>query len=247
MDPLERAHHGRGLRAAPAAVQPREVRREALGRDREERGHEVHRHHLEAPRRLLPVGFGAHRVGCRRLAVRAARSAQGTRGCVRRSGHPPVLLPLDHGLAPPRLPPAPRVGHALGRGRRLRSLRGVHEGAAQGARHGPLRQGRHPLVRRRMGRHLDAREGQGALRLCARPRPRHHREQPRRHGPLGHGRHHARRRLPRRLRHARAADPRNGSRPRRRLGNLHDHERHLGLQEERRQLEVGDGSRPQAR
>ena len=58
---------------------------------------------------------------------------------------------------------------------------------------------------------------------------RHHHQQPRRHGPEGHGRPqqdgpHVRRRL----RHARAGDSRQRP-PGRRLGNLHDDERHWGF------------------
>jgi len=45
----------RGVRAAREAVEPREVRPRGLGAAREGRGHEVHRDHLQAPRRLRPL------------------------------------------------------------------------------------------------------------------------------------------------------------------------------------------------
>ena len=41
----------------------------------------------------------------------------------REAGHRDLLVPLDHGLAPSRLPAAPRLGEAFGRRRRLRPLR----------------------------------------------------------------------------------------------------------------------------
>ena len=52
VDHEPREDPGPGVRGPRRAVEPREVRRRGLGAPRPGRGHEVHRHHLEAPRRL---------------------------------------------------------------------------------------------------------------------------------------------------------------------------------------------------
>ena len=45
-----------------AAIQSGRVRCGPVGTDRQGRRHEVHRDHVQAPRRLLPVRFGRHPV-----------------------------------------------------------------------------------------------------------------------------------------------------------------------------------------
>ena len=62
-----------------AAVQPREVRRQGVGGRRQEGGDEVHRHHLEAPRRLRHLSLGADRLVHQVHPLRP-RPAQGTGG-----------------------------------------------------------------------------------------------------------------------------------------------------------------------
>ena len=122
-------------------------------------------------------------------------------------------------------------------------VRHVHEGAAQGAAH-EVRPGG-PLVRRRVGGLVDRAGRPGAVRLRARTQAAiivNNRVGKGRKGMEGLNKDDQR--LRRRLRHARAGDPRH--RPaRRRLGNLHDDERHLGLQVLRPELEVDRDARAQ--
>ena len=67
----------------------------------------------------------------------------------------------------PRLPGLAALGTTWPKGDRFRSLRAAtSKGQVQGTGD-QLRPARHPLVRRRMGRHLDARARQGSLRLPA--------------------------------------------------------------------------------
>ena len=92
-----------------------------------------------------------------------------------------------------------------------------------------LRPDRRPLVGHAGGHDQGA--GREAPAAAEAPAGHHHQQPPRR-------------RLPRRHRHPRAAHPRHRlSRPR--LGNLHDDERHLGLQELRPQLEEPRDADPQ--
>jgi hypothetical protein len=65
-----------------------------------------------------------------------------------------------------------------------------------------------------------------------------HRQQPRRQGASGHAGHEQVRRRRGRLRDARAGSAGQGLRPRRGLGNVHDDERHVGVQEGRHKVEI---------
>ena len=107
-----------------ARFNPVDVRRRRVGTPRPAGGHEVHRHHVEAPRRVRAVRLGRDRLGRDVDAVRA-RHPEAARGRVPARGHPALLLPLDHGLASSRLPAAAGLGGrvATGGGRRLRALR----------------------------------------------------------------------------------------------------------------------------
>ncbi len=106
-----------------------------------------------------------------------------------------------------------------------------------------LRPAGHPLVRRRVGEHLDPRARQGPLRLCSRFAAGHHRQQPRGQESGRDARHEQGRRDCRRLRHARAGNSRRRS-ARRRLGIVHDDEQPLGLQQDTTKLEIVDGDDP---
>ena len=109
VDPQLGPHPARDLRQARGAVQSREVRRRPVGGDGEGRGDEVRDHHEQAPRRLLPVRQQAHELLHPLDAVPATTScADGRREPAR--GAAPVLVPLHHGLAPPGLAAAARLG-----------------------------------------------------------------------------------------------------------------------------------------
>src|SRR4051812_15534014 len=89
-----------------------------------------------------------------------------------------------------------------------------------------------------MGQLVDRGGRPGSLQVRPQPQAGHPDQQPGRQGPQGDGR--TEQDGPRvcgRLRDTGAADPRVGA-PRRRLGELHDDERHVGLQVLRRELEV---------
>ena len=155
-----------------------------------------------------------------------------------------LLLLLDHGLAP----------SVADRGERRAS---IQQPATARRRSSPAQKAEYvaymkaqlkelvtsirpggPLVRRRMGGLVDRAGRQGSVRLRPRPEAVAHHQQPRGQGPQGHGRaEQGRPAVRRRLRHARAADSRVRP-PGRRLGNLHDDERHVGVQIVRRELEV---------
>ena len=69
------------LRRVRQAVQPREVRRRRVGEDRQGRRHEVHRDHLEAPRRLRHVPLqGQPLQHLRRHALQARPAGRTGRG-----------------------------------------------------------------------------------------------------------------------------------------------------------------------
>src|SRR4030042_1705456 len=137
-----------------------------MGEHRKERRDEVYRHHVQASRRLLPVGLEGLRIRhYGRLAVQA-RHTEGAFGGVQETGHPPLLLSLDNGLAPPRRPGA--FLSELQRRRQIESelraiRRNVYEAPAQGADN-ELRASWRALVRRRVDKGLDRAAGQGALR-----------------------------------------------------------------------------------
>ncbi len=96
---------------ADRKVQPGEVRRRRMGEDRQGRGHEVHRDHLEASRRLRHVPLeGEPLQHLRRHAV-PSRPVEGTGRGLQEAGDPAgILLLAGAGLAP------------SGRGRRRRAL-----------------------------------------------------------------------------------------------------------------------------
>ncbi len=62
------------VREAGQAVQPGQVRRGRVGADRQGRRHEVHRDHVQAPRRLLPVRHRRDGLGRRRRRHPTART-----------------------------------------------------------------------------------------------------------------------------------------------------------------------------
>src|ERR1041384_3166419 len=194
---------------------------------------------VEASRRVRHLRLEGLALRHRRCdAIQAGRAqGAGTGGPSRGPQVRRVLL--DHGLAPPRRPGPERnrIQFPHLEQSRFRSLRrDVHEAAAQGAAHAVSRD-RRALVRWRMDRRLERRPRTGSLRLRPRDPPAPHREQPggaeragpERPEPGGSGR------------AGRLRDPGAAGAPprasRRRLGNLHDDERHLGLQVVRRRLE----------
>ena len=212
-----------------APVQPGQVRRRRSGsRMAKDAGHEVHRHHQQAPRRLLPVRLEAHRLRRHGHALQARHPEGAGRGVPQgRASRSASTTRSWTGTIPTTCRAAAWENDRPADGRRLRPLRRVHEGAAQGAGRpttarsassGSTASGRTPgptsaartstttsaasspsiIVNNRVGK---GRAGMAGL-------------------DQGRG-------VGRRLRHARAGDPRH--RPaRRRLGNLHDDERHTG-------------------
>jgi len=217
VDPVQRQDPPGRLRAAPEAVPSREVRRPAVGGHRQARRHEVRRHHLQAPRGVLPVRLEAHRLRRDGHAAEAGHPEGAFRG-MPGGGIEDVLVPLDPRLAPPRLPapgcrqPAP-LGHPAHRGGRLQPLHRLHEGPAHGAAD-PLRPDRRALVRRRLGAPRPGAPRRGGRGHDPPPPAADHHQRPH---PASPG-----------LQHARAAHSRHRH-SRARLGDLHDHERHLGL------------------
>ena len=158
---------GGRIHAAQGPVQPGEIRCRRLGAPRQGRGHEIHRHHQQASRRLLPLGFQANRLGHRLHALQEGPAQAAGRG-LRETRREALFLSFHHGLAPPGL------GHQKTLARQCGQPRAGHgqvhrlpEGPAQRIAH-RLRRHRHPLVRRRMGGRLDARTRQGPLRMAAR-------------------------------------------------------------------------------
>ena len=149
VDPVQRQDPGTGLRQAPAPVQPGQVRREEMGRPGQARGREVHRHHEQAPRRVLPLRQQADRLRRDGHALRP-RSPETAGRRVPSPGHQDLLLPLD-----PRLAPAGRQGQGLPQVRRA-PPRPASRASDQ------LRADRRALVRRRVDTRMDRR---------ARPRP----------------------------------------------------------------------------
>ena len=125
-------------------------------------------------------------------------------------------------------PPRRRQGRLQGRRRLGRRPQGQLRHLHRQDRRAPGPRNPHPLPARRPLVGHAAPDDRGARRKTRRTpqtAPRHHPQQP------------PRRRLQGRHRNPRAAHPRHRiSRPR--LGDLHDHERHLGLQELRPQLEI---------
>ena len=87
---------------------PGEVRRQGMGPPGQRRRDEIHRHHLQAPRRLRHVPLRpdglVHQVHARSSATRS-RSWPTPAG----GRHQALLLPLHHGLAPSGLGHAPRL------------------------------------------------------------------------------------------------------------------------------------------
>ena len=141
------ADPGEGIRAARHAVQSGEVRRRRVGEAREGRRDEVHRHHLQASRRLRDVQVEGQPVQHRRRDAVQARRAGGARRRVREARDATRLLLL----AVAGLARAGRRGQHLGlrprRGQALRRLP-ARQGRAAGARAAhQLRSGRADLVR----------------------------------------------------------------------------------------------------
>jgi hypothetical protein len=145
-----------------------------------------------------------------------------------------VLVPLHHGLAPSRLPAAPRLGGGHPAGGR-RALLAVHPLPPRlGRAAAPeLRRHRRDVVRRAVGADLDARDGAGALRAVPGAAAGRDREQPGR-GVVADAGHRSAGRLP----DARAGGAGDGV-ARRGLGVVHHDERQLGLQLARPRLQVG--------
>ena len=81
---------------------------EGMGAPGQGRRDEIHRHHLQAPRRLRHVPLGPDRLVHQVHAV-PARPAQGAGRRLQGGRHQALLLPFDHGLASPGLGHAPRL------------------------------------------------------------------------------------------------------------------------------------------
>ena len=83
-------------------VQPDEVQRRRVGPHRQERRHELHGDHLEAPRRLRDVSLRRQPLQHLRRHSVQTRPAEGAVRGMRRAGHQAgILLLSGPGLAPP--------------------------------------------------------------------------------------------------------------------------------------------------
>ena len=148
VDHESRADSGEGIRAARQAVQSRQVQRRRMGAARQRRGHEIHRHHRQASRRLRAVRLEGQQVRHRRCDAVQARCAEGAGGGLREARHAPgLLLFAGAGLARAQ---RRRQHLGLSRRRNQEGLRSVpaRQGGAAGARAADrLRPGRAHLVR----------------------------------------------------------------------------------------------------
>ena len=100
MDHEQRLNPGGRIRRLRQAVQPGEIRRGPMGEHREERRHEVHRHHREAPRRLRDVQVAGQPIQHRRRHAFSSRSAEGIgRGLPETGDQAGLLLFPGAGLA----------------------------------------------------------------------------------------------------------------------------------------------------
>ena len=164
MDHEAGADPRRRIRNAGEAVQPRAVRRRCVGEDGEGRRHEVHHHHVQAPRRLRELRLEGLVVRHRRRDALPQGRDQGARQRGAPGGAALRRLLLDHGLAPPGRAVGGVSGLQLGvvPQPQLRALRrDVHEAAAARAGDAVSRD-RRALVRRRVGRRLERRAGAGS-------------------------------------------------------------------------------------
>ena len=119
---------GQGVREARVPLQPGEVQRRRMGEAREGRGHEVHRHHVEAPRRLRDVQVEREPLQHRRRDAVQARHPEGARRRLRARRHPARFLLL--------------AVAGLARAQRRRERLGLRPRRQEGLRPVPARQGR---------------------------------------------------------------------------------------------------------
>ena len=94
---------GGRVRGAGAPVQSPKVRRRAVGGPREARRRQVHRHHLQAPRRFRDIRLPQQRLRHRRRHTLRPGPRQGAGRLLPQGRHEARVLPLPRpGLAPPR-------------------------------------------------------------------------------------------------------------------------------------------------